>query len=321
MIIYSIRRILQAIPLFLSVLFLMFVLLQLTPGSPIQAIVGRYPVPPSYRAIIVKEYHLNQPLPERFGYWLWNMLHGNLGYSFGSHDPVTTLIFGALPNTLLLVVCGTILSMVVGIFLGFLPMLLRGRLVDGTVSFGVIAGFAVPTFWMGQILIIVFALKLGWFPVSGMSPLYGGATGVAGILQRAQYLFLPVLALSIPALANITRVQQQSALETLGNDYIVTAELKGLTGNQIMRRHVLRNSLLPVITVIGYGFGTSMAGTILIERVFGWPGIGNLLMLSITRRTNQTIIGLTMIAAAIIIATNLVTDLIYGALDPRIRVS
>lgn len=320
MIVYTIRRIVQAIPLFLSVLFLMFVLLQLTPGSPIQAIVGRYPVPPAYRRIIIQEYHLNQALPERFIYWLWNMLHGNLGYSFGSHDSVTSLIFAALPNTLLLVVCGTIVSTVLGIFLGFLPMLLRGRFVDGTVSLGVIAGFAIPTFWFGQILIIVFALKLHLFPVSGMSPLSGGATGVAGVLQHVQYLVLPVLALSIPALANITRIQQQSGLEVLGNDYIVTAELKGLSGGQIMRRHVLRNSLLPVITVIGYGFGTSMAGTILIERVFGWPGIGNLLILSITRRTNQTIIGLTMIAAAIIILVNLATDLIYGALDPRIRV-
>lgn len=321
MILYALRRFAQAVPLFLGVLFLMFVLLQLTPGSPIQAIVGRYPVPPAYRRIIVNEYHLNQSLPERFVYWLWNMLHGNLGYSFGSHDSVTSLIFSALPNTMLLVVCGTVLSMVVGIGLGFLPMLIRGRLVDGSVSLGVIAGFAIPTFWMGQILIVLFALKLKWFPVSGMAPLFGGAHGFAGLLQRIQYLSLPVLALSIPALANITRVQQQSALETLGNDYIVTAELKGLSGSQIVRRHVLRNSLLPVITVIGYGFGTSMAGTILIERVFGWPGIGNLLLLSITRRTNQTIIALTMIAAAIIIFTNLVTDLIYGALDPRIRVT
>jgi peptide/nickel transport system permease protein len=318
---YSIRRILQAIPLFLGVLVVMFVLLQLTPGSPLQAIVGRNPVPPHYKAIMVREYHLNQSLAERFVYWLWNLLHGNLGYSFGSHEPVTSLIFSALPNTMLLVGCGTIVSMVIGIFLGFLPMLVRGRIVDGAVSFGVIAGYAIPTFWLGQILIILFALKLGWFPVSGMSPVYGGATGVAGVFQHVQYLVLPVLALSVPALANITRVQQQSALETLGNDYIVTAELKGLSSVQIMRRHVLRNSLLPVITVIGYGFGTSIAGTILIERVFSWPGIGNLLILSITRRTNATIIGIVMIVAAVIIVTNLVTDLIYGALDPRIRVS
>ena len=117
----------------------------------------------------------------------------------------------------------------------------------------------------------------------------------------------------------LARVQQQSALETLGHDYIVTAELKGLSSGQIIRRHVLRNSLLPVVTVIGYGFGTAMAGTVLIENVFGWPGIGNLLILSINRRDNQVIIGIVMVAAAIIILTNLVTDLIYGALDPRIR--
>jgi peptide/nickel transport system permease protein len=188
-------------------------------------------------------------------YYLWNMLHGNLGFSFAGHMSVTSLILGALPNTLLLVASGTIVSMVVGILLGFLPVLTGGRGVDGVVNVGVVTGFAIPTFWFGQILIIVFGVRLGWFPVSGMDPLFGGATGVAGIVQHLQYLTLPVLALSIPALANITRVQQQSALEALGNDYIVTAELKGLSAGQILRRHVLRNSLLPVVTVIGYSFG------------------------------------------------------------------
>lgn len=318
MIAFSVRRILHSIPLFLSVLVMMFVLLQLTPGDPIQDLIGAYPVPTAYRQTLVTEYHLNQSLPQRFIYYLGNMLHGNLGYSYAGHTSVTSLIFGALPNTLLLVAAGTVVSMVVGILLGFLPVLTGGRLVDGVVNVGVVAGFAIPTFWFGQILILVFAVHFGWFPVSGMNPLFGGATGVAGIFQHIQYLTLPVLALSIPALANITRVQQQSALEALGNDYIVTAELKGLSAAQILRRHVLRNSLLPVVTVIGYSFVTSMAGTVLIENVFGWPGIGNLLILSINRRDNQVIIGIVMVAAAIIILTNLVTDLIYGALDPRI---
>jgi len=316
---YSVRRIVHTIPLFLSVLIMMFVLLQLTPGDPIQDLIGSYPVPNAYRQTLVQEYHLNQSVPERFLYYLWNMLHGNLGYSFAGHMSVTDLIMGALPNTLLLVAVGTVLSMVIGILLGFLPVLLGGRTVDGVVNVGVVTGFAIPTFWFGQILIILFGVRLGWFPVSGMDPLFGGDTGIAGFFQHIQYLVLPVLALSVPALANITRVQQQSALEVLGNDYIVTAELKGLTASQILRRHVLRNSLLPVVTVIGYGFGTAMAGTVLIENVFGWPGIGNLLILSINRRDNQVIIGIVMVAAAIIILTNLVTDLIYGALDPRIR--
>jgi peptide/nickel transport system permease protein len=316
---YSIRRILHSIPLFLSVLILMFVLLQLTPGDPIQDLIGSYPVPPAYRAALVAEYHLNQSLPERFAYYLWNMLHGNLGYSYAGHTSVTSLIFGALPNTLLLVAAGTVVSTIFGILLGFLPVFMGGRFVDGVVNVGVVAGFAIPTFWFGQLLILFFAVHLGWFPVSGMDPLFGADTGIAGFFQHIQYLTLPVLALSIPALANITRVQQQSALETLGHDYIVTAELKGLSAGEIIRRHVLRNSLLPVVTVIGYGFGTAMAGTVLIENVFGWPGIGNLLILSINRRDNQVIIGIVMVAAAIIILTNLVTDLIYGALDPRIR--
>jgi len=316
---YSVRRILHSIPLFLSVLIMMFILLQLTPGDPIQDLIGAYPVPPAYRATLVAEYHLNQSLPGRFVYYLWNMLHGNLGYSYAGHTSVTSLIFGALPNTLLLVAAGTVVSMVFGILLGFLPVLMGGRFVDGVVNVGVVAGFAIPTFWFGQLLILFFAVHLGWFPVSGMGPLFGADTGIAGIFQHIQYLTLPVLALSIPALANITRVQQQSGLEALGNDYIVTAELKGLSAGQIIRRHVLRNSLLPVVTVIGYGFGTAMAGTVLIENVFGWPGIGNLLILSINRRDNQVIIGIVMVAAAIIILTNLVTDLIYGALDPRIR--
>jgi peptide/nickel transport system permease protein len=319
MIAYSIRRILHSIPLFLSVLVLMFVLLQLTPGDPIQDLIGAYPVPPAYRATLVAEYHLNQSVPERFVYYVWNMLHGNLGYSYAGHTSVTSLIMGALPNTLLLVAVGTVVSMVFGILLGFLPVFLGGRFVDGIVNVGVVTGFAIPTFWFGQLLILFFAVHLGWFPVSGMDPLFGGATGIGGFFQHIQYLTLPVLALSVPALANITRVQQQSALETLGHDYIVTAELKGLSSGQIIRRHVLRNSLLPVVTVIGYGFGTAMAGTVLIENVFGWPGIGNLLILSINRRDNQVIIGIVMVAAAIIILTNLVTDLIYGALDPRIR--
>lgn len=316
---YALIRILQAIPMVIAVIVLVFVMLQFTPGDPVQAIVGQYPVPPDFRAEIVRLYHLNDPLPVRLWHYFVNLAHGDLGYSFQQQDSVMNLILQRAPRTLLLAAAAFIIGVPIGISIGLLSATTRNRQVDRFWTTVTLVGYAVPGFWLGQLLVILFAMHLGWFPTQGMGPVFSRATGVAFVLERARYLALPAVTYAVYEATRVARLMRASTVETLGAAYIVTARAKGLSRGAIIRGHVLRNSSLPVLTVMGYAFGVAMGGAVLIETVFSWPGVGLLLVEAIRNRDNQVVVGVVLFISLAVILMNLIVDILYGLLDPRIR--
>ncbi len=316
---FAVGRILQAIPLMIAVVLLVFTMLQFTPGDPVQAMVGQYPVPPDFRAAVERHYHLNDPLPVRLEQYFINLLHGDLGFSFQAQQPVRDLILERAPRTLLLAAGGFVLGIPVGIAVGMVSATTRNKQVDRFWTTATLVGYAIPSFWLGQLLVILFAMQLGWFPTQGMAPLISRATGFAWMLERVRYLALPAIAYAVYEATRVARLMRASVIETLGQGYIVTARAKGLSRHAIIRGHVLRNSSLPVVTVMGYAFGVAMGGAVLIETVFSWPGIGLLLIDAIRARDNQVVVGVVLFVSIAVILMNLVVDLLYGFLDPRIR--
>lgn len=316
---YALIRILQAIPMVIAVIVLVFLMLQFTPGDPVQAIVGQYPVPPDFRADIVRLYHLNDPLPVRLWQYFVNLAHGDLGYSYQQQDSVMNLILQRAPRTLLLAAAAFAIGVPIGISIGLLSATSRNRHVDRFWTTVTLVGYAVPGFWLGQLLVILFAMRLGWFPTQGMAPLFSRATGVAFVLERARYLALPAITYAVYEATRVARLMRASTVETLGAAYIVTARAKGLSRGAIIRGHVLRNSSLPVLTVMGYAFGVAMGGAVLIETVFSWPGVGLLLVEAIRNRDNQVVVGVVLFVSLAVILMNLIVDILYGLLDPRIR--
>jgi peptide/nickel transport system permease protein len=313
-------RIVQAIPMVIAVIVLVFVMLQLTPGDPVQAIVGQYPVPPEFRAAIVREYHLNDPLPARLLQYFISLLHGNLGYSFQEQESVITLILQRAPRTLLLAFAAFTIGVPTGVGIGLLCATSRSRQVDRFWTTTTLVGYAIPSFWLGQLFVILFAMRLGWFPTQGMAPLISQANGPVGfVLERLRYLALPAITYAVYEATRFARLMRASTIETLSAGYIVTARAKGLSRSAIIRGHVLRNSSLPVLTVMGYAFGVAMGGSVLIETVFSWPGVGLLLIEAIRNRDNQVVVGVVLFVSLAVIVMNLIVDLLYGLLDPRIR--
>jgi peptide/nickel transport system permease protein len=321
MVLFAIRRIGAGIPLIIGIVVFLFVLLELAPGDPVQAIVGDFPVPDEYRAQLVAEYNLDAPLLERFSTYATTLLRGDLGESFYNERSVSELIRARLPNTLLLISLGMAASFVIGTALGLLSASTKQSGVDSGVSAFSLFGYSIPNFWLAQILVVVFALRLGWLPSQGMRDLRSDATGLAALSSRASYLVLPVIALSLRELAAVSRIARSSARLTLAQDHIETAYAKGLTKRQVVTGHVLRNSLVPVVTVTGYRFGSAIAGTVVIETVFSWPGIGQLFVESVGRRDNQIVVGIFIVVTVLVVVVNVLTDLLYGLLDPRIRMS
>ena len=223
------------------------------------------------------------------------------------------------PVLLLLAAAAFIIGVPIGMSIGLLSATTRNRQVDRFWTTVTLVGYAVPGFWLGQLLVILFAMHLGWFPTQGMGPVFSRATGVAFVLERARYLALPAVTYAVYEATRVARLMRASTVETLGAAYIVTARAKGLSRGAIIRGHVLRNSSLPVLTVMGYAFGVAMGGAVLIETVFSWPGVGLLLVEAIRNRDNQVVVGVVLFISLAVILMNLIVDILYGLLDPRIR--
>lgn len=232
------------------------------------------------------------------------------------------LILQRAPRTLLLAAAAFVIGVPAGIGIGLLSATSRNRHVDRFWTTVALVGYAIPGFWLGQLMVIVFAMRLGWFPTQGMAPLISHATGPAGfLLERMRYLALPAITYAVYEATRVARLMRASTIETLGAGYIVTARAKGLSRGAIIRGHVLRNSSVPVLTVMGYAFGVAMGGAVLIETVFSWPGIGLLLIEAIRNRDNQVVVGVVLFISVAVIVMNLVVDILYGLLDPRIRIA
>ena len=256
---------------------------------------------------------------ERLVAYVGNVLTGDLGHSLSNRRPVATLLWERLPNSVLLALSGLGFAAVVGVLLGVIAATIRHRIIDTAITVLALTGFALPVFWLGQVLIIIFAMNLGWLPSQGMRSMRVPAAGLDLWLSVAWHLILPMLAVAAREIGLNARITRTSMRETMNRDYITTLRAMGLSESRIMWRHALKNAMLPVVTVVGYNFGFALAGTILIETVFAWPGVGRLLYDAITTRDNIVVVGVFLLTAVLVVLVNLLTDIIYGFLDPRIR--
>lgn len=306
------RLLLSSFLLFLAVLTTLFFLLEIAPGDPVQTLMGDNPVSDEFRAQVVAAFGLDRPLLERYAIFIGNVLTGDLGYSFGTSMTVAELIASRIGNTLALALPAFALSTIGGMILGALAARTRSRVLDAAISGSAVAFFSIPNFWLGLVLIMIFATTLGWLPTQGSAPY-----GQQGIV--VSYLVLPVLTMASTELAYKTRIMRSSVIEALGGDFVDTARSKGLSPSRVLWRHALPNALLPMITVSGYSLGFTFAGAVVVERVFGWPGMGLLLYDGVQRNNTQLVLGIVVVITLSIIVINLLTDIAYGFADPRLR--
>ncbi len=316
---YILKRIAQAIPLLLGVVIVNFVLIQLAPGDPVTLLVGDYPAPEEYVRQVRAEYGLDRPVQERLVLYLGQLARGNLGFSFANRSSVAELIGNRIGATLELMLTALVFALMIGVSLGVIAARGRGKLADWIAQLGALVGYSVPDFWLGQILIIVFAVILGWLPSQGIRSPRSVATGMNAFLETLPYLILPTMALSVRFIALFSRITRSAMLDVLNADFVLGARAKGLSEWRVLTAHVLRNAALPIVTVIGYNVGLLIAGSALIETVFSWPGIGRLLFDSLTKRDYPVMTGILLLVSFTVVLANLLTDLAYAALDPRVR--
>ena len=315
-------RLLQGLALVLAVVILNFVLVHAAPGDPVETIAGASGgMSPELMAQLRAQYGLDKPLPVQLGVYLAKVFSGDLGYSYFFNLPVVGMIFERVPATLLLVLSATLLAFVVGTTLGVLSSRKPNGLLSQCITVLSMVGFAAPVFWMGILLIILFASVFPILPVSGMRAADASGGGLKDVLDVLHHLVLPTLTLSLVYLAQYSRLSRSSMLDVLGADFIRTARAKGLAERVVLYKHALRNALLPVVTVLGLQFGNVMAGAILVETVFNWPGLGRLAFDSVLRRDYPTILGVLLFSSIVVIVMNILTDLAYRSIDPRIKAS
>lgn len=316
---YLLQRLLYTVPLLLGAVTIVFILVHLAPGNPVDYIIGESGADKEMIARLTAEMGLDRPLYIQLLRYLGQVASGNLGYSFVSSTPVLELILDRLPATLLLMASQLVFSISLGITLGVLSARRPNSLLDNTITVFSLASFAVPVFWLGQLLILGFGYYLDWLPIQGMVNLRAGYTGFDHVLDVARHMILPVLTLTLYNLALILRLTRGSLLEVVGQEYVKVARSKGLSENTVMIKHALRNALLPVVTVIGLEFRALIAGAVLTETVFAWPGLGRLTFDAINARDYPLLMGMFIFISLLVAVGNLVTDLLYALLDPRIR--
>jgi peptide/nickel transport system permease protein len=313
---------LQILALVIAVVVLNFVLVHAAPGDPVETIAGASGgMSAELMAQLRTQYGLDKPLPVQLGVYLNKVIRGDLGYSYFFNLPVVELILDRVPATLLLVLSSVLCAFVVGTSLGVLSSRKPNGPLSQFITVLSMLGFAAPVFWMGIMLVILFASVIPILPVSGMRAIDASGGGLQGVLDVAQHLVLPTLTLSLVYLAQYSRLARSSMLDVLGADFIRTARAKGLAERVVLYKHALRNALLPVVTVLGLQFGNVLAGAILVETVFNWPGLGRLAFESVLRRDYPTILGVLLFSSIVVVVMNQVTDLCYRLIDPRIRTS
>jgi peptide/nickel transport system permease protein len=310
---YLIRRVLAAIPVMLLVATAVFLLLFLTPGDPAAVILGP-DAKPDQVAELRARLGLDQPVYVQLGNWYMRLLRGDLGRSIFENRPVTEAIVSRAEPTLLLTALATLVAITLGLTMGIVAALRPGRWQDTGAMLVAIGGVSMPTFWLGLNLIFVFGVLLGWLPVAGYEPLN------SGLWESLRYLILPSITLGLFQAALLARLTRSMMLETLGDDYVRTARAKGLAEHAVVLRHAFRNAAIPLVTVIGLIFAALLGGAVITEQVFNIPGVGRLLIQAVARRDYPVVQGVVMIVAGLYVVINLVVDLLYGYLDPRLRV-
>jgi peptide/nickel transport system permease protein len=318
---YVLRRLLLAAPVVLAILVLNFLLLHLAPGDAAQVLAGEAgSASPEYMAQLRQRFGLDRPLALQLLLYAKNMLTLDLGFSFRHNLPVIDLIAGRLWPTLLLMLTTLVVSVASGIVFGLLAAARAGTWQDTLISILALVSYATPLFWVGLMLIVVFSVKLDWLPTSGMETVAAFYEGWARVADIGRHLLLPALTLSLFYMALYVRLMRAAMLEQVGMDYVTTARAKGLSETRITLSHVFRNAVLPVVTMAGVQVGSLLGGSVVVETVFAWPGLGLLAFQSLFARDFNLLLGIFFLSACLVVAVNLVVDVVYTLLDPRIHV-
>jgi peptide/nickel transport system permease protein len=307
-------RLVQSIPLAFGATIVVFIIMRLIPGDPALIYAGPE-APPEAVAAIRKSFGLEQPLPVQYVIWMSHVLRGDLGRSFLSKREVTDLLAQRIPATLELTIAAMFVTIGIGIPAGILAALRSGTAVDWIITSSTGILIAIPSFWLGILAIMLFGQTLGWLPPGGRGPGFGEDP-----LLSLEYLLLPALTLGHATAATLSRITKSAMLEVLYEDYVRTARAKGLPQLQVVIRHALRNALVPVVTVIALQVGFLLGGAVVIESVFAWPGVGRLILAGLANRDYAVVQGALLTLVFVYIVVNLITDIGYGFLDPRIRV-
>ncbi len=318
---YVFRRLLQAIPVVLGVVVLNFLLLQLAPGDAATVLAGEAGgAPAEYVQALRQRFGLDKPVPVQLALYVKNILALDLGYSFRNQSPVLPLILARLSATLLLMGTTLVLSLGIGVLLGLMAAVWVRTWKDHVISVVAIIAYAMPLFWIGLMLILLFAIKLDWLPTSGMEDAAAFYEGWERVVDIARHLILPAVTLSLFYMAFYARLMRATMLEQRGLDYVTTARAKGLSERQITLRHVVRNALMPVVTVAGVQVGGLLGGSVVVESVFAWPGLGQLAFQALFARDLNLLLGIFFISSCLVVVINIVVDVVYVLLDPRVRI-
>ena len=315
---FVVRRLLQVLPAVASILVVTFAIVHAAPGDPVVAVAGESGNQ-EYYDFMRQKFGLDRPVLQQFLTYTGNVLTGDLGTSFAQGERVSTLIAERVPATLLLMVTALTVSTVGGIALGALAARRPFGPFDLAASTAALVGYALPVFWMAQLAMLTIAFRTGWFPIQGMTDARADYTGLAHYMDVARHLTLPALVLAASEVALITRMARTGILAEMDSDYVMVAQAKGLSRSGAMLHHALRNALLPVVTVVGTRIGLLFSGAVLVETVFGWPGLGRLVLSAARTRDHPVLLGMVLLVAFSLVLANLVTDLLYARVDPRIR--
>ncbi|GAA5176804.1 ABC transporter permease subunit [Niveibacterium umoris] len=333
MLAFLLKRLAVVVPTFIGITLLVFSLIRMIPGDPVEALSGERGMEPERYARLMHEFGLDRPLPVQYFEFVGRALKGDLGYSIVSHEPVLREFLDRFPATFELALCAILFAMLIGIPAGMLAAVKRNTPIDYGVMGVSLAGYSMPIFWWALLLILFFSVQLGWTPVSGRLDILFDPPRVTGLMlvdawlsgeegafrSAASHLILPTLALGTIPLATLARMTRSAMLEVLREDYIRAARAKGLSPFRVVVKHALRNALIPVVTVLGLQVGVLMGGAVLTETIFAWPGIGKWLIEAIHRRDYPVVQGGILLIATLVIVVNLVVDLLYGIINPRIR--
>jgi len=329
---YIIKRLLQIIPVILGVTIIAFALIHLAPGDPARTMLGQHATETEISEIREK-YGLDKPLYVQYFVWLGDVLHGDLGRSILTHEQVATEIAARFPNTIELAIAAMIFAIIIGGLAGIISATKQYSITDYTVMGVALFGISMPVFWLGIMLMMIFGVNLGWLPIGGRIDLlipFNRVTGFmvfdsiitangAALISVLRHLILPAIALGTIPMAIIARVTRSSMLEVLRQDFIRTERAKGLTERKVIYKHAIRNAMVPVVTVIGLNFGLLLSGAILTETIFSWPGVGRLVVNAVYARDYPLVIGCILVFALVFVIVNLITDILYTFIDPRIH--
>lgn len=315
---YVIKRLIQSIPILLGITIMTFAIMQLAPGNPMETMINPK-ISPAEMQEMRESMGLNDPVHVQYFNWMKEILQGNLGYTVKTGQPVSELILERLPATLLLTGSAFVMAFVIGIPLGVYSATHRYKAGDYFLTVFSFIGISIPSFFLGLGMIFIFALKLGWLPTSGMLTMGADYTGFALAGDYFKHVIMPATVLALPTIAVVMRFTRSSMLEVLNQDYIRTADAKGLDKNKVYLKHALRNALIPVITIFGLSIPFLFGGAYITEYIFNWPGMGSLGIQSIVAREYPVIMALNLFTSVLVMSGNLIADIMYAWADPRIR--